>query len=72
MALTEILFRTFEKYLIGERLSQGFDGDNIRQGLNADLGFSPEDRAENIRRIGEVAGLMADAGFIVISAFISP
>ncbi|OUT90673.1 MAG: adenylyl-sulfate kinase [Micavibrio sp. TMED27] len=48
------------------------DGDNVRHGLNADLGFSPEDRAENIRRVGEVAALMADAGLIVISAFISP
>jgi bifunctional enzyme CysN/CysC len=48
------------------------DGDNIRGGLNANLGFSPEDRAENIRRVGEVAALFADAGFLVISAFISP
>jgi bifunctional enzyme CysN/CysC len=48
------------------------DGDNIRSGLNANLGFSPEDRAENIRRVGEVAGLFADAGFLVISSFISP
>ena len=48
------------------------DGDNVRRGLNADLGFSPEDRAENIRRIGEAAALFADAGFIVITAFISP
>lgn len=48
------------------------DGDNIRQGLNGDLGFSPEDRAENIRRIGEVAALFADAGLICITAFISP
>lgn len=48
------------------------DGDNIRGGLNANLGFSPDDRAENIRRVGEVAGLFADAGFIVISSFISP
>ena len=48
------------------------DGDNIRGGLNANLGFSPEDRAENIRRVGEVASLFADAGFIVISSFISP
>ena len=48
------------------------DGDNVRQGLNADLGFSPEDRSENIRRVGEVAALMAEAGIIVISAFISP
>lgn len=48
------------------------DGDNVRHGLNADLGFSPKDRAENIRRIGHVAALMADAGLIVITAFISP
>ena len=48
------------------------DGDNIRAGLNANLGFSPDDRAENIRRVGEVAALFADAGFIVISSFISP
>ncbi len=48
------------------------DGDNIRHGLNADLGFSPEERSENIRRIGEVAALFARAGFIAISAFISP
>lgn len=48
------------------------DGDNIRTGLNKDLGFSPEDREENIRRIGEVAKLMVDAGLIVITAFISP
>jgi len=48
------------------------DGDNVRGGLNANLGFSPEDRAENIRRVGEVAALFADAGFLVISSFISP
>lgn len=48
------------------------DGDNIRHGLNKDLGFSDEDRAENIRRIGEVCRLFIDAGLIVISAFISP
>ena len=48
------------------------DGDNVRHGLSADLGFSPEDREENIRRIGEVAALFAEAGLIVISAFISP
>ena len=48
------------------------DGDNVRRGLNANLGFSPEDRAENIRRVGEVAALFADAGHVVISAFISP
>jgi len=48
------------------------DGDNIRHGLNKDLGFSPEDRTENIRRIGEVAKLFSDAGTLVITAFISP
>jgi bifunctional enzyme CysN/CysC len=48
------------------------DGDNIRQGLNKDLGFTDIDRIENIRRIGEVAKLMTDAGLIVITAFISP
>ena len=48
------------------------DGDNVRAGLNADLGFSPEQRTENIRRVGEVAALFADAGTICISAFISP
>ena len=48
------------------------DGDNVRHGLCSDLGFSPEDRKENIRRIGEVAKLFADAGLIVITAFISP
>ena len=51
---------------------QVLDGDNLRSGLNADLGFSPEDRAENIRRAGAVAALMAQAGFICITAFISP
>jgi adenylylsulfate kinase len=48
------------------------DGDNVRHGLNKDLGFSDEDRVENIRRIGEVSNLFADAGMIVLSAFISP
>ncbi len=48
------------------------DGDNIRHGLNKNLGFSPEDRTENIRRIGEVAKLFTDAGIITIAAFISP
>jgi bifunctional enzyme CysN/CysC len=48
------------------------DGDNIRHGLNMNLGFSPDDRVENIRRIAEVAKLMADAGFVVITSLISP
>ena len=53
-------------------LSYLLDGDNIRVGLNKDLGFSDNDRKENIRRISEVSRLMIDAGLIVISAFISP
>ncbi len=53
-------------------LSYVLDGDNIRHGLNKNLGFSPEDREENIRRIGEVAKLFADAGIIAMTAFISP
>ena len=53
-------------------LSYVLDGDNIRHGLNKNLGFSPEDREENIRRIGEVAKLFADAGFVTMTAFISP
>jgi len=48
------------------------DGDNIRHRLNKDLSFSPEDRKENIRRIGEVANLLTDAGIIVLTAFVSP
>ena len=62
-----------------QRLNQHFlahttliDGDNLRTGLNSDLGFSVEDRQENIRRAGEVAALMYDAGLIVITALISP
>ena len=53
-------------------LSIVLDGDNIRHGLNKNLGFSPEDREENIRRIGEVSRLFADAGVITMTAFISP
>lgn len=58
----------FEKGIRAYRL----DGDNIRHGLNNNLGFSPEDRKENIRRIGEVAKLLNDAGLITLTAFISP
>ncbi|HXV36542.1 MAG TPA: adenylyl-sulfate kinase [Myxococcota bacterium] len=54
------------------RLAFVLDGDNIRHGLNRNLGFSPEDRAENIRRIGEVAKLFSEAGVIAITSFISP
>ena len=48
------------------------DGDNVRMGLNSNLGFEPEDRIENIRRVAEVSRLMNDAGLIVLTAFISP
>jgi adenylylsulfate kinase len=54
------------------RLAYVLDGDNVRHGLNKNLGFSPEDRTENIRRIGEVAKLFTDAGVIVFTSFISP
>jgi len=54
------------------RLTYVLDGDNVRHGLNKNLGFSAEDREENIRRIGEVAKLFADAGFITMTSFISP
>ena len=63
----------FSSYLYEQGISEYvLDGDNIRHGLNKDLGFSDEDRAENIRRIGEVAKLFVDSGTIVTTAFISP
>lgn len=65
--------RLAEKHLIaGGRAAYTLDGDNIRHGLNADLGFSAADRSENVRRVGEVARLMADAGLIVFASLISP
>jgi bifunctional enzyme CysN/CysC len=64
-ALEQHLFRKgFQAYVL--------DGDNIRHGLCADLGFAPEDRVENIRRVGHAAALFASAGFVVITSFISP
>ncbi|KAE9465966.1 hypothetical protein C3L33_02145, partial [Rhododendron williamsianum] len=54
------------------KLSYVLDGDNLRHGLNKNLGFSPEDRTENIRRVGEVASLFSDAGLICIASLISP
>jgi bifunctional enzyme CysN/CysC len=60
----ELFVRAMHPYVL--------DGDNIRHGLNSNLGFSPDDRVENIRRVSEVAKLMADAGNVVITAFISP
>jgi bifunctional enzyme CysN/CysC len=68
-----IIANTIEKKLHSmNRHTFLLDGDNIRHGLNKDLGFTEADRIENIRRVGEVAKLMADAGLIVITAFISP
>jgi adenylylsulfate kinase len=62
-----------EKMLVDQgKLAYRLDGDNLRHGLNQNLGFSAEDRAENIRRVGEVAKLFTDAGLIVIASFISP
>lgn len=54
------------------KLAYRLDGDNIRLGINSNLGFSPEDRTENIRRIGEISKLFVDTGVIVLSSFISP
>ena len=65
VALEEVL------YELG-KLSYRLDGDNIRLGINRNLGFSAEDRTENIRRIGEISKLFVDAGLLVLSAFISP
>ncbi|WP_038175378.1 adenylyl-sulfate kinase [Vibrio pacinii] len=61
-----------KKLLVLGKHSYLLDGDNVRHGLNKDLGFSDEDRVENIRRIGEVAKLFVDSGAIVLTAFISP
>jgi bifunctional enzyme CysN/CysC len=62
-----------ERHLVAAgRPAYRLDGDNLRYGLNADLGFTPQDRAENVRRAGEVAGLFADAGVIAIVSLISP
>ncbi len=61
----------YELHRMG-KLAYVLDGDNIRHGLNKNLGFSPEDRNENIRRISEVANLFVDSGIIAITAFISP
>ena len=67
------LARSVEARLAAEGVqAYVLDGDNLRFGLNSDLGFSPEDRAENIRRAGEVSALLHDAGVVVLAAFISP
>jgi adenylylsulfate kinase len=65
--------RKLEEHLVSEgHPCYVLDGDNIRHGLNSDLGFSESDRKENVRRISEVSALFADAGLIVITSFISP
>ena len=62
-----------EAELVGRgRVAYLLDGDNLRHGLNGDLGFGADDRAENIRRVGHVAALMADAGVVAIASLISP
>lgn len=67
-----LAFALEEALLARARAAYVLDGDNVRFGLNRDLGFSPEDRTENVRRIGEVCRLFQDAGLIVLTAFISP
>ena len=61
-----------ERLLALGRAAYVLDGDNLRHGLNADLGFTAADRAENVRRVGEVARLLADAGLVVLAPVISP
>src|SRR3954467_15091991 len=61
-----------QRLIAGGHLAYRLDGDNVRHGLNKNLGFSAEDRAENIRRIGEVAKLFTDSGCIALTSFISP
>ena len=68
---------TLAAALEGRLFEEGYnvvslDGDNLRHGLNADLGFAPDDRAENIRRVGELAAMLTHGGMIVMTAFISP
>ena len=67
-----IAFALEREFIDAGRACYVLDGDNVRHGLNRNLGFSHDDRTENIRRIAEVARMMNDAGLIVISAFISP
>ncbi len=67
-----IAHRTEQALVASGRAAYVLDGDNLRHGLNGDLGFSPEHRTENVRRVGEVARLMADSGLIVLVPVISP
>jgi bifunctional enzyme CysN/CysC len=61
-----------EMLVASGRAAYVLDGDNLRHGLNSDLGFAPEDRAENVRRVGEVARLLADSGLVALVPVISP
>ncbi len=67
-----IAYAVEELLVSGGRAAYVLDGDNLRHGINSDLGFSKEDRSENIRRVGEIARLMADAGVVVLVPVISP
>ncbi len=67
-----LAFELEKQLFASKHLVYVLDGDNIRHGLNRDLGFSPKDRTENIRRVAEVAKLFNDAGLLVVTAFISP
>merc|ERR1719268_561119 len=69
---TTIAF-ALESYLVARGIpAYGLDGDNVRTGLNKNLGFAPEDREENIRRVGEVAKLFAESGVVALCSFVSP
>jgi 3'-phosphoadenosine 5'-phosphosulfate synthase len=69
---TSIAFQ-LEAFLVSRGIpAYGLDGDNVRRGLNKNLGFSKEDREENIRRVAEVAKLFADSGFVALCSFVSP
>ena len=67
-----IAYAVEERLVTDRRAAYVLDGDNLRHGINSDLGFSKEDRTENIRRVGEIARLMADAGLVVLVPVISP
>lgn len=67
-----IAFEAERRLISSGRAAYVLDGDNLRHGLNADLGFTADDRAENVRRVGEVARLMADSGLVVLVPIISP
>jgi adenylylsulfate kinase len=67
-----IAFTVEHTLMARHRLAYVLDGDNIRHGLNRDLGFSPQDRQENIRRIGEMSRLFADVGVVTLASFVSP